>query len=130
MYFTAICSCASGQTCIAPYTCRHGVELRLNGLIYANNSVVGLTRVVQECSTLVCTTDLSSHTYLQGSWYYPNKTAIRSGSSGNGFFITRGVYNEVYLHRSSHINYPSGTYYCIHYTANHQRRTMCISLGS
>ena len=128
--FTAICSCTSGQTCIAPYTCRRGIELRLNGIVYANNSVVGLTRIAQGCSTLVCTTDLSSYSYLQGTWYYPNKTAIRSGSSGNGFFVTQGAYKEVYLHRSHHIHHPSGTYCCVHYTANLQRRTMCISLGN
>ena len=120
--FTAICSCASGQTCIAPYTCRRGIELRLNGLGYANNSVIGLTRVGQGCSTLVCTTDLTSSTYLQGAWYYPNKTIIRSGAStsGNSFFATQGAYKEVYLHRRSGINHPSGKYCCSHYTANLQ----------
>lgn len=109
----AICYCASGQTCIAPYTCRRGIELTLHGRVLANNSVIGLTRVTQGCSTLVCTT--GSHVF-RGNWYFPNKTLIRSASSRNGFFVTHGAYHEVYLHRRSGITHPSGIYCCIHYT--------------
>ena len=88
-------------------------------MVFANNSVIGLTRVTQGCSSLVCTTDLP-YTYLRGTWYYPNKTAIESGTSGNGFSVTHGAYREVYLHWRSGINHPSGNYCCVHYTTGLQ----------
>jgi hypothetical protein len=126
---TAICNCASGQTCIAPYTCRHGIELRLNGLILPNNSVIELSQLSSTCTTLVCTTDLQSSAINTGRWYYPNRTEVGTLSSSSGLYITHGGYREVYLHRRNNITGPLGRYCCDHYNANINRETICTEIG-
>ena len=125
----AVCNCASGQTCIAPYTCRQGVELRLNGVILANNSVIELSRITRSCATLVCTTDLHTSRGTVGRWYYPNRTEIGNAASRNGLYVTHGSYREVYLHWRSHTRTPFGRYCCDHYNASISRQTLCIELG-
>ena len=84
-YTTALCSpaCDGGLDCVAPNTCRKGVQLMLNGANYPNNSVIQFDSVYytpDHCHSLLCTTDRVPCCLSQdGNWYL-----IRSnGSYGN-----------------------------------------------
>ena len=126
---SAICNCTNGQTCIAPNTCRHGIELRLNGLRLANNSILQINQITSTCATLVCTTDLHSSPTNTGRWYYPNKTEIGVVSSSRGFYTMHGGHREVYLHRRNGVIGPFGSYCCDHYNANISREILCVEIG-
>ena len=50
-------------------------------------------------------------------------------SNTSRFYITRGGYREVYLHRRNDVTGPFGRYCCDHFNANISRETLCIETG-
>ena len=76
----------------------------LNGVSYANNSLIVITEVGEGDNALQCRTDL-----FNGVWHFPDRSLVNS--DGN-IYRTRGNSMLVSLNRRNGATQPTGLYCC------------------
>ena len=114
---------------MAPYTCRKGIELKVNGVTYPNNSIIELSASQSYCTPLACTSDLHTQPANTGAWYYPNGTEIPTEEAGHSFYVSRNNEGALFLHRRNNAEHPTG-HYCCSLSTIGTKQTMCAEIGS
>lgn len=140
LYYAAQCHprCISGYTCVAPNTCRRGVQLMLGGVNYPNNSVIQFDNIYpasDHCHSLICTTDLvpccSSRT---GNWYHSQLNGSSSNTLPNtniyNYYQGWGSDGTVRLIRRSSFTPTTDSIHCCQlYDATKTLHTLCVTIG-
>ena len=147
MHHLAECSptCEAGYTCVAPNTCRRGVQLMLEGVNYPNNSVIqfdSISYTPDHCHSLLCTTDqvpCCSHP-LSGNWYniQPNGSFISVSQSVNSkskqdhskYYQSRENDGTIRLIRQAEaVQSIDSSYCCQLLDATSTMQTLCITIS-
>ena len=84
-----------------------GIQLTLNGMAYANNSIVTRTNIGTDSAALLCTTTYSpccSSANPETQWFFPNGSQVQN-NDGLPYYRNRNTNpRSVLLHRN-----PQGT---------------------
>ena len=143
MHHLAECSptCEAGYTCVAPNTCRRGVQLMLGGVNYPNNSIIQFDSIFytpDHCRSLQCTTDqvpCCSHP-LDGNWYNvePNGSFISVPTLGSTqydiYYQSRENDGIIHLIRQAGAAHLSDLSYCCQvFDATITVQTLCVTFG-
>ena len=131
----ATCSpaCEVGYTCVAPNTCRRGVQLTLGGVNYPNNSAIqfdNLYYTPDYCHSLLCTTDqVPCCSSDDGNWYVVSQNGGYLGavstSMGDSYYQTWKSDGTVHLIRRDTTQFTSTSLYCCQL----HMQTLCVTIG-
>ena len=132
-------TCEAGYTCVAPNTCRRGVQLMLGGVNYPNNSVIQFDSIyytLDHCHSLLCMTDrvpCCSHPQT-GSWYnvQPNGSFTGVSQSVNsGYYQSRENDGTIRLQQAEAVQSTnSSLYYCCQLLdATSTTQTLCVTIS-
>ena len=136
LIFIATCkpACEVGYTCVAPNTCRRGVQLMLGGVNYPNNSAIQFDNIYYTsdyCHSLLCTTDqVPCCSSNDGSWYLVSKNGSYgevSTSRGDSYYQTWKSDGTVHLNRLDNTRFTNTTLYCCQ--LHMQTVTLCATIG-
>ena len=117
-----------------------GVYLSLNGVIYANNSVISITEIGETRNIyttsntgLQCITDrrpcCSSFPNRYGQWFFPDRTTVPSLSYNSLFYRNRGDNGTVNLNRvNASVTMPTGQFCCMVHDAADTEQTVCADI--
>lgn len=110
-------------------------ELFVAGQPYLNNSVIGLSEVLESNQSLVCATARRPccKSSGNGEWYYPNGTRVPNSDSetGNNFYTSREDDGTIRLHLNNITTSLSNTsqFCCELPNVNNLNQKLCVYLG-
>ena len=151
-YIEGVASSQLSKAVIATHTHTHththtDIRLSLNGVNYANNSVVNLTAIGTDSANanseaLQCITDLRpccrqeyidgiESQMLTGEWYYPNGSRVHGAEIVAPFFRNRGLNDGTVnlLRVNTEVMSPAGRYCCEIPNIAGVNQTLCAGIG-
>ena len=119
-----------------------GVYLSLNGVVYANNSLIAITEIGETDSStsppqnngVQCITGrmpcCTGPNFRLGDWLFPDGGVVPSRSSATSFYRNRGTDGSVNLnHFNSNTTHPTGLFCCVVPDATDVNQTLCINIS-
>ena len=106
-----------------------GIYLSLDGVNYANNSVISITEI-EENQGLECITDEIPCCTGTGEWYFPNGTVVPGTSALTFYSRIERDDGAVNLNRlNSHVMSPTGQFCCVVSDATLTYQTLCAFIS-
>ena len=93
------------------------LKFLLRNQTYLNNSTVAINDIGEGDNALLCVTDKPdcckppNGTIVQGEFYYPNNSSVRTRAGGDSLYRNRGP-QVVRLNRRNNVLSPTGIYRC------------------
>ena len=120
--------------------CLLGVYLSLNGVIYANNSLISITEIGEsnsytsphQSNEVQCITDRMPccRRFHLGEWFFPNGEVVPPQGAAVSFYRNRDEYGSVNLNRfNSGVIRPTGLFCCVVPDATNVSQMLCINIS-